>query len=891
MILLTTKFHVPQPQNLHLARHRLIEQLELGVRNANRLTLLVAPAGFGKTTLLSTWLATYPHPVAWVSLDSNDNLLSRFLFYLASSLQPHLGGLEELVLNLTQADQEPPVELILTTLLNAAARLDEPVLVVLEDYHLAGNSQTDLAVAYLLDHLSPKLHLVITSRQDPTLPLSRLRVRSQLTEFRAEDLRFTPPEVAAFLQGSHGLDLSFPQVAVLEARTEGWIAGLQLAVLSLKGHHDPARFIADFGGSHRYIMDYLVDEVLNLQTEDLRLFLLQTAILRRLNGAVCQALSGKKDAQQTLEQLEAANLFIVPLDNQRQWYRYHHLFAELLLFRLDRYYRTEVVADLHHRAGRWYAENSYWDEAIYHINASNRFDELEELLAVAIEAHTRNNQLNLVLPWFEAISPQALKQRPLLALYQSWVLALTGQTELSAHYAELAHNLLSMSPQGSKLPWEWGLLEAIHAYNARLELNIGAALEHGHKALNLIEEQSPVIHNIVLMLLGQLKLLLPELAQEGMQLVREALATASKIGNRFGLHQSLSSIVFVLIAQARSREARLLLDQYDKVWDRVEAEANKNKIETTNQFWIPALRATIYYLTNDLKKAQEEIDRVIVVKAEQTAGNEPELFSKPWAYVVQALILWGEGQLRQALVIFRRLEAARVVLPPTIKAAPFMVTLLLQMGELEEAARWVKAEGLTPTDPVSPYKEDYYLCFARVLTAQKQYQDALNVLKSLEELESSLGMNYRLAQVYILQAVIYLKMQQPNPAQDCLTTAILLVGPSELYRTFLDENPLIYDLILKLQPVAPEFMGKLAGMYQRSGPQGKAEAPQPVTLLSGREQEVLGLMSQGLSNREIGERLFLAIGTVKRHAANISGKLEVNSRTGAIARARELDLF
>ncbi|MDB5080666.1 MAG: ATP-dependent transcriptional regulator [Chloroflexi bacterium] len=886
MILLNTKFHVPQPQNLHLSRHRLIEQLEVGFRRGNRLTLLVAPAGFGKTTLLSTWLTTYPHPVAWVSLDARDNLLSRFLFYLLSSLQPHLPGLEEAVLNFTQASQEPPAELILTTLLNAAARLEEPVLVVLEDYHLAGISQTDLALAYLLDHLSPKLHLVITSRQDPALPLSRLRVHDQLTELRAEDLRFTPEEVTAFLQNSPGPDLTSEQIAVLEARTEGWIAGLQLAVLSLKSHQDPEQFIASFGGSHRYIMDYLVDEVLNLQTEDIRLFLLQTAILKRLNGELCNALLNKQDARQTLERLETGNLFIVPLDNRRQWYRYHHLFAELLLYRLNSFYPAEV-AQLHHRAGKWYAENSYWDEAIYHINLSNRVEELERLLAAAIEAHTLNNQLNLVLPWFDIISQQTLKQRPLLVLYQSWVLALAGQTELSAEYAELAQNLLS--PESPSLDWEQGLLEAIRAYNARLQLNVPAALEHGHKALDLIGKQSPVIHNIMLMLIGQVKLLLPDFAGEGMHLVREALTTANTIGNRFGLYQSLSSIVFVLIAQARIREAWLLLDHYDKDWDSTgpDKTGSAEKIRNTNQFWIPALRATIYYLTNDLKKARAEIARII--KDEQSADGL-ELHSKAWPYIVRALIYSGEGQLHQALDIFRRLEAAGVALPPTIKAAPFKVNLLLKLGELEEPVQWIKAEDLAPTDVTSPTKEDYYLCYARVLTVQRRYEEALTLLKNLEDLESSLGIYYRLAQVNILQAIVYLKVQRHSAARDSLSKAVLLVAEPKLYRTFLDEDRVIYDLLVELRPVAPDFIRNLLGMYPQANPE-KVEDSQPVTLLTQREQEVLDLMARGLSNREIGERLFLATGTVKRHAANISGKLEVKSRTGAIARARELGLF
>ena len=337
------------------SRPRLIEQLNEGLSSGRKLTLISAPAGFGKTTLVSEWVAGCGRPAAWLSLDEGDNDPARFLTYLVAALQTIAPNVGEGVLRVLQSPQPPPIESILTTLLNEITTIPDNFILVLDDYHLIDSKAVDNALTFLLEHLPPQMHLVITTREDPNLPLARLRVRNQLTELRAADLRFTPSEAAEFLNQVMGLNLSAEDVAALETRTEGWIAGLQLAALSMQGHQDVPGFIQAFAGDHRYIVDYLVEEVLQRQPEPIRNFLLQTSILDRLNGPLCDAVTGQPGGKARLETLQRGNFFLIPLDDKRHWYRYHHLFADVLRMHLMTEQPDQVPA-LHRRASEWYEQ-------------------------------------------------------------------------------------------------------------------------------------------------------------------------------------------------------------------------------------------------------------------------------------------------------------------------------------------------------------------------------------------------------------------------------------------------------------------------------------------------------------------------------------------------------
>src|SRR5215211_3078544 len=384
--ILATKLYVPPPQSRVVLRPRLTERLDEGLHR--RLTLISAPAGFGKTTLLSDWVAGCERLAAWLSLDEADSDPTRFLAYLVAALQTIAPNIAEGVLGALQSPQPPPTESILTVLLNEVTTVEDEIVLVLDDYHLIDATAVDDALTFLLEHLPPRMHLVIATREDPNLPLARLRARGQLGELRAADLRFTPSEAAEFLEGVMGLSLSAEDIAALEDRTEGWIAGLQLAALSMQGHKDATSFIESFTGSHRFVLDYLVEEVLQQQPEGVQALLLRTSILERLCGPLCDAvlLDPAASGQKTLEYIERANLFLVPLDNERHWYRYHHLFAELLQQRLQQSAASSAgdevgdVAELHRRASGWYEDNGLEIEAFRHAAAAHDVERAERLV-------------------------------------------------------------------------------------------------------------------------------------------------------------------------------------------------------------------------------------------------------------------------------------------------------------------------------------------------------------------------------------------------------------------------------------------------------------------------------------------------------------------------------
>ncbi len=446
--ILATKLYIPPHRPKIVLRPHLVERLNEGLHF--KLVLISAPAGFGKTTLVSEWAARNGCPVAWLSLDEGDNDFVRFLTYLVSALQklalsnvrlrtkaegmvPNLG---EGLLAALQSAQQPPAELLLTTLLNEIAAVPNDFFLVLDDYHLIEAQPIDSSLAFLLERLPPQMHLVITTREDPSLPLARLRARGQLTELRAADLRFTPAEAAEFLNQVMGLNLSAENIAALEARTEGWIAGLQLAALSMQGRSDAASFIQAFTGSHRFVLDYLVEEVLQRQPEGIHSFLLKTAILDRLSGSLCDAVSGREDGKGMLQTLERGNLFIIPLDDQRQWYRYHPLFAEVLQARLlDE--QPDQVFSLHQRASEWYEHNGSASDAIRHALAAKDFERAAVLVELAVPEMRRNRQGTTVteLGWLKALPDELVYFRPVLCV--DYAYALFGGGELEAVEARL----------------------------------------------------------------------------------------------------------------------------------------------------------------------------------------------------------------------------------------------------------------------------------------------------------------------------------------------------------------------------------------------------------------------------------------------------------------------
>ncbi len=439
--LLRTKLFIPPLRPNLVPRQRLIERLNQGLQLGHKLTLISAPAGFGKTTLVSEWVACCQSRAAWFSLDDGDSDPARFLAYLVAALQTIVPAFGEDSLRLLQSPRLPPIESVLTTLLNEITSFPDDFLLVLDDYHLIDAQAVDNALAFLLEHLPPQMHLVIATREDPDLPLARLRVRGQLTELRALDLRFSSAEAAEFLNRVMGLNLSAQNITALENRTEGWIAGLQLAAISMQGHRNTAGLIRSFTGSHRFVLDYLIEEVLSQQPQSVQTFLLQTAVLDRLTGSLCDALTGQDNGQATLEMLERANLFIIPLDNERCWYRYHHLFADLLRKRL-RQTHLDLIAKLHLRASAWYEQSDQLPEAIHHALAAEDFEQVADLTELAWGPMNMRYQAVTWLGWVKAIPDELVRSRPVLSAGSGWASLDAGDLEAAEKHLQDAERCL-----------------------------------------------------------------------------------------------------------------------------------------------------------------------------------------------------------------------------------------------------------------------------------------------------------------------------------------------------------------------------------------------------------------------------------------------------------------
>ncbi len=511
--LLETKFYVPKWRRGLVPRPRLSERLNRGAES--KLTLVSAPAGFGKTTLLADWLAAVAvdgRTVTWLSLDQSDNHLASFWTYLIAALQtaePHIGAS---AISLLQSPQPPPIETILATLLNELTRISHDFVLVLDDYHVIDAGEIHNGVAFVLDQLPPRMHLIISSRADPALPLARLRARAELVEIRVADLRFTPDEAAAYLNEAMGLDLTARDLAALEERTEGWIAALQLAALSIQGRDDVAGFIAGFAGDDRYIVDYLVEEVLQRQPDHVRGFLQQTSILDRLSGPLCDAVNGEHGGKAMLEALERGNLFVVPLDDRRQWYRYHHLFAEVLRARmLDE--QPDEVRELHRRASAWYEKSGEPPEAIRHALAADDFPRAADLLEPAAPALLRSRQEARLLGWLKALPEDVLRCRPVLGNAYAGALLSTGQLDgVEAHLrdaerwldkpmedARSAGMVVVDEAEFQRLP---GAIAVHRAGHALLQGNVAETVSYARRALALVPEDDHLGRGSAAALLG-----------------------------------------------------------------------------------------------------------------------------------------------------------------------------------------------------------------------------------------------------------------------------------------------------------------------------------------------------------------------------------------------------
>jgi LuxR family maltose regulon positive regulatory protein len=903
--LLETKLYIPKLRRGLVARPRLSERLSRGVES--KLALISAPAGFGKTTLLAEWLAAAPageQSAAWLSLDQGDNQPASFWAYLITALQTVAPGVGASALSLLQAPQPPPIETILATLLNELSAVPNDIVLVLDDYHEVDTHDIQGGMAFLLEHLPPRIHLVITTRADPALPLARLRARGELAEIRAADLRFTPDEAAAYLNEVMGLDLAARDVAALEERTEGWIAALQLAALSMQGRDDVAGFIAGFAGDDRYIVDYLVEEVLHRQPEHVRTFLLQTSILGRLSGPLCDAVTGQNGGKAMLEALDRGNLFLIPLDDRRRWYRYHQLFADVLRAHLlDE--QPDRVPELHRRAGEWYERNGERSEAIRHALVAGDFPRAADLIERAIPAMRSSRQEAAVLAWLRALPDEVIAFRPVLSVHYAGTLLLHGQLEGAEARLQDAERWLDTTTDGRARP-RAALAErivvdseefrrlpsAIATYRAAQAMATGdvvGTIRHAEHGLELARLDDPLARGSAAGLLALAYWSNGDLVGAHRSWT-ECDANLQKAGHIADMSGTAIAMADIRVTQGRLRDA---MSTYERGL-RFLAEPGR-----------PVLRgaADMHVGMGALLAEHDELDAARShLESSRDLGEHLGLAQNPYRWhAALARIRVAEGDLGGALGLVD--EANRLYVgdyfPNVRPIAALKARLLVAAGRSAEAGAWAREWGLAADDDLTYLREYEHITLARILLG-RAHQDrdvdsmgeATQLLERLLHAAQDGGRAGSAIEILMLQALALQAGGDVRAALVPLERALALAEPEGYLRLFVDEGAPLAALLQAAakRGVAAGYVRALQSAF-RPGADRMPIDQALIEPLSERELEVLRLLASDLDGPDIASELVVSLHTVRSHTKSIYAKLGVNNRRAAVSRAAELDLL
>ncbi|MCL4859636.1 MAG: hypothetical protein KJZ93_09530 [Caldilineaceae bacterium] len=922
-LLLVTKFALPRRQSSYVKRPRLHARLAEGV--ARPLTLLSAPPGFGKSSLLGAWLAEQeaaPSPrSAWLTLDDHDNDPLRFWMAVIAALQRVESSLGAPALALFFDANPPPVETILTSLINELATRTEPLLLVLDDYHVIEQPAIHRTLAFLIEHAPSQLHLVISSRADPPLPLARWRARGLLAELRTDDLRFTPEEALAFFHRAMRLPLSTTEVAKLSDRTEGWIAGMQLAALSMQGAANIQTFIRGFSGSNRYIIDYLVEEVLNRQPEPLRVFLLQTAILDRLCGGLCDAVvlptAPAGSSQALLEQLEQANLFLIPLDEERRWYRYHHLFAEALRNRLRQSPRAEW-GELHRRASKWYEANGLTPEAIHHALASDDIDRVATLVEqVGLAGFAQPVIQQQLSTWLARLPQATIQARPRLCLIQAWRHFNQLQIAAALQAVDWAEAQCASDHSASDGQCK-GEIAAMRALITALHpaANPAQVIDEGNRALSLLHTTQPAFRSIAAGAVAA-----AYIRQEQLCLAEPALAEAIRMGRAAtNLHLTIvawTNLAMVQRVRGALRHSRTTCQAALEWLRSLDAEAipGAGSLHT--------ILAGLHREWNDLTTGERHAE---------CAVRHGEAGAIPLLMVVSRLALMDVQRARGQIALARQTWAEAVALIdqhglPLFRdaTAAMSAQLSLAEGDLDAARAWVQAnaqQGATMAPVYNIFELVYQyevvrVARAQILLAQAQargnraaFDDLVAYIRHLRTEAQSANSCLLAIKIDLLEARARHAVGHAEEAATRLRLALTRAAPEGYLGVFLDEGEPLRRLLTELQPHLADAHAQahagvvLAAFGAAASPDNHhSPAPMPSPLphlapaesliepLSPRELEVLHLMAAGLSNQEIADELIVALSTVKKHINNIFGKLGAAHRTQALVLARQHNLL
>jgi LuxR family maltose regulon positive regulatory protein len=931
--LLRTKLHIPPLWRPGLvSRPRLVEQLDAGLERAHKLILISAPAGFGKTTLLCEWIGGSGEATrqdrapqfAWLSLDKDDNDPTRFVVYLIAALRTVQEGVGESLLGALRSTRPPPVQTSLGALINEVSVLADCLVLVLDDYHAIKSKPIHDAVAFLLDHLPGNVHLVITTRADPPLPLARLRGRGQLSELRQADLRFSAEEVSAFLNQTMGLALSPDQVAAIASRTEGWIAGLQMAAISMQGRRDLSQFIQELTGSHRFILDYLTEEVLDQQPEAIQEFLLQTSILDRLTAPLCDAVMARgtaeseraADSQGILEALDRANLFVVPLDDRREWYRYHRLFADLLRRRLQRA-RPDLVPILHGRASAWYERqardldwarrgNGWMSAAIDHALSAGDAEYAAHLVEESADAIMLRSEMVTLRRWIETLPDEVVRARPLLCVCHAVTLVLSGQP------LEVAEARVQDALATADRDTVAGEVVAFRALLAAYREDVQQCIVLSERALDLLPEDRLFFRSFVVGFLG-----LNYLYQGEVAAAARAFEEAVRIGQQIG------NVVIAVLATVHLAE---LADIQGKLGDAKRLYERALELATDAQGHRMPIAGVALIGLGQVARVRCELETAARCYTEGI--DLVQRWSKVAAmngYVGLAHVRQAHGDttgaeeaIRTAEQIALEFDAMQV---DDVYVALNKNLLLLAQGNLEAVQQWLDERGLTGDAvlealapraagaPVSFMRAVEYMLLAQVYVVRGQGGDALELLAPLLTMSEAAGWTRVKIWLLALEALAWQAKGDQERAMSSLKAALHLAEPEGYLKGFVGLGEPMEHLLTALSralsrdlgrsTVSEEYLHRLLEACHTSYPPAQQSNLEletcahemPFESLSDRELQVLRLLNTHLTSTEIAEELYLSVNTVRSHIKSIYSKLGVHSRAEAVSRAIELDLL
>ena len=894
-LLLSTKLFFPRARSNLVSRPRLIEQLNMGLHRP--LTLISAPAGYGKTTLLSDWRARYggEYPLAWLSLDTGDDNLTRFLTYVAAALETLDPKLPQDLLSLLYLPQLPPMEELITALASGANTFPQDFALVLDDCHVITDPAIHAALAYLLDHLSPQMHMVMLTRADPPIHLARLRVRGDLMELRADDLRFTSQESALFLNTVMGLQLSAADVTALDQRTEGWIVGLQMAALSMQGKEDTAGFIQAFTGSNRYILDFLSEEVLQQQPPAIQEFLLHTSILERLTGPLCDAVLGEtRNSAHILLELERINLFLIPLDDERRWYRYHHLFSSLL-FQFLKQSQPALINSLYQRAAAWLEQNGYPEDAIGYALKAQDFDQATRLMYQIRTNLLNHGEVHSLLNWINTLPEELVRSHPELCFHYATYLTMLGSFDAAEKWLQQAEaGLGSMAnadrPPGLKMH-RFLIYRSVYA---RYKGDYPGAIALIERASELTPRLETRDWGVVLLFMGQ-AYLHAGTTQAAERVLQDAIQANLLSGHLEAFMNASHNLAQLRVMQGRLQDARAI---YERA-----AQVARDHGASINSGTEHACLGELFIEWNQLEKAAAEIQQGIALAE---AGDH--IFFLTDVYLARLLLAMVQKEWETAWSILHKAEKVVRRCPASIELEllrSWQARLHLAQGNLAEAGAWANTleaepQGLEMPSPLPPQQEWCLLTLARVWLAQGKVDRAATLLENIYKEAEAAGRHGRTLEIQVLQVLAAQASGNEPQAVETLVQALTQAEPEGYVRIFIDEGTPLVKLLYKLASQAPvqvqDYAKRLIAAYLETDVEPQALQPKPlpgealIAPLSQRELEVLLLMANGCSNKEIASQLVITIGTVKRHVIHILQKLKAANRTQAVAIARQLEI-